>query len=54
MKMNIPITKVVLGEEEKLSIIEPIDKGWIVQGPNVLNFKNYFVNFLAVNTSCYY
>ncbi len=45
MKIDIPITKPVLGEEEKLAINRTLDTGWIVQGQNVLKFQKLFSEF---------
>lgn len=40
--MKIPITKAVLGEEEKRAILEPLETGWLVQGPRVAEFERLF------------
>jgi dTDP-4-amino-4,6-dideoxygalactose transaminase len=45
MKMNIPITKTIFGDEEKEAIVKPLETGWVVQGPNVAKFQNMFANF---------
>ena len=45
MKMNIPITKAILGDEEKIAITKPLDTGWIVQGPYVFKFQELFRDF---------
>lgn len=45
MKMNIPITKTIFGEEEKAAIIKPLETGWVVQGPNVAQFQELFAQF---------
>lgn len=45
MKMNIPITKTIFGEEEKAAIIKPLETGWVVQGPYVTQFQNMFSKF---------
>jgi len=55
--MNIPITKPILGEEDKLAITEPLNTGWIVQGQNVSNFQKLFSEFTKskyahATTSC--
>ena len=36
MKMNIPITKTIFGDEE--AIVKPLETGWVVQGPNVAKY----------------
>ncbi|MFY9072131.1 DegT/DnrJ/EryC1/StrS family aminotransferase [Aliarcobacter butzleri] len=45
MKMNIPITKTIFGDEEKKAIVKPLETGWVVQGPNVAKFQNMFADF---------
>ena len=55
--MNIPITKTVFDECEKESIVEPLETGWVVQGPNVARFQEMFAEFTGsrhahATTSC--
>ena len=55
--MKIPITKPVFDEEDKRAILEPLETGWIVQGPNVKKFEDLFTEFIKVKhavatTSC--
>jgi perosamine synthetase len=55
--MRIPITKPFFGEEERKAILEPLESGWIVQGPKVAQFENLFAEFTGVpyaiaTTSC--
>lgn len=45
MKLNIPITKTIFGDEEKEAIVKPLETGWVVQGPNVSKFQNMFADF---------
>ena len=45
MKMNIPITKTIFGDEEKEAIVKPLETGWVVQGPNVNQFQIMFSEF---------
>ena len=45
MKMNIPITKTIFGDEEKEAIVKPLETGWVVQGPNVAKFQTMFAEF---------
>ncbi|WP_323592768.1 DegT/DnrJ/EryC1/StrS family aminotransferase [Aliarcobacter butzleri] len=45
MKMNIPITKTIFGDEEKEAIVKPLETGWVVQGPNVSKFQTMFAEF---------
>ncbi|MFQ5572331.1 MAG: DegT/DnrJ/EryC1/StrS family aminotransferase [Rhodothermales bacterium] len=53
--MKIPITKVVLDEQEMQLIQEPLKTGWVVQGPFVQQFEEKFARFTgaqcAVTTS---
>lgn len=42
MKRNIPISKPSLGEEEWLAVREPIESGWLTQGPKVAEFERIF------------
>ncbi len=55
--MNIPITKVVVGDEERAAVQEPLETGWIVQGPKVASFEEKFARFTQARhaiacTSC--
>lgn len=43
--MNIPITKTIFGEAEKIAIVKPLETGWVVQGPNVGRFQEMFAEF---------
>ena len=43
--MRIPITKPLFGEEERKTILEPLESGWIVQGPKVAEFESRFAEF---------
>ncbi|HUP59827.1 MAG TPA: DegT/DnrJ/EryC1/StrS family aminotransferase [Thermoanaerobaculia bacterium] len=40
--MKIPITKPFFGDEERRAVVEPIESGWIVQGPKVAEFESHF------------
>lgn len=51
MKMNIPITKTIFGDEEKEAIVKPLETGWVVQGPNVAKFQNMFSEFTGAKFS---
>ena len=44
MKVNIPIAKPYLGEDEKQLISEVIDSGWISQGSRVAEFEKRFAD----------
>jgi len=55
--MKIPITKPYFDEEEKRLVNEVIDRGWVVQGPNVAEFERKFAEYSGVTfglatTSC--
>lgn len=55
--MKIPISKPYFGEEEKLAIQEPLETGWVVQGPKVAEFENLFEAYTGAShamatTSC--
>lgn len=55
--MKIPISKPYFGEEEKQALIEPLETGWVVQGPKVAEFENLFSHytkspFALATTSC--
>ncbi|MHB8642309.1 MAG: DegT/DnrJ/EryC1/StrS family aminotransferase [Gaiellaceae bacterium] len=46
--MNIPITKPVLGEAERVAVQSPLETGWIVQGPRVVEFEQLFAAYTGV------
>lgn len=55
--MKIPITKPYFGEEERKAVLEPLDTGWVVQGPKVAEFENAFATYTGsrhavATTSC--
>lgn len=55
--MKIPIAKPFFGPEEARSILEPLETGWVVQGPKVAEFERRFADFTKVGhaiamTSC--
>jgi perosamine synthetase len=43
--MTIPITKPFFGPEELRAVQEPLEKGWVVQGPYVKEFEARFSTF---------
>jgi dTDP-4-amino-4,6-dideoxygalactose transaminase len=51
VKMNIPITKTVFGQEEAEAIVKPLESGWVVQGPNVAKFQDMFSEFTGAKHS---
>lgn len=53
----IPITRPLLGEEEVASLRGPVERGWLVQGPEVAAFEAAFAGFTGAphavaSTSC--
>lgn len=55
--MEIPITRVVFGDEEMDAVRRPLESGWVVQGPWVRAFEAEFARFAAsryaiATTSC--
>ena len=42
---QIPITKPLLGDAEFEAVREPIESGWVLQGPRVLEFESRFASF---------
>lgn len=53
--MDIPISKPYFTDEDKNAILEPLESGWVVQGPRVKQFESQFATFtgskFAVATS---
>jgi dTDP-4-amino-4,6-dideoxygalactose transaminase len=43
--MTIPITKPVFGDEEASALLQPLESGWVVQGPQVREFEQRFGRF---------
>jgi perosamine synthetase len=55
--VRIPITKPVFGPEELLAVQQPLETGWVVQGPYVKRFEERFGAFVGAahavaTTSC--
>jgi perosamine synthetase len=55
--MRIPITKPYFGAEERAAVLEPLETGWVVQGPKVAEFERLFAEYAQVpytlaTTSC--
>jgi len=48
-KRNIPIAIPSMGEEEWMAVKEPIESGWLTQGPKVKEFENLFATMHQVN-----
>src|SRR4030081_2026442 len=56
-KLNVPITKPSLGEEEARAPYEAIRSGWVTQGPRVAEFEKAVAPYVGVRhgiatTSC--
>ena len=56
-KMNIPITKPALGEDEARAPYESIKSGWVTQGPKVAEFERAIASYVGAKhgiatTSC--
>jgi len=56
-KMNVPITKPSLGEEEANAPYESIKSGWVTQGPKVAEFEKAIAAYVGAKhgiatTSC--
>ncbi|HEV8671306.1 MAG TPA: DegT/DnrJ/EryC1/StrS family aminotransferase [Candidatus Limnocylindria bacterium] len=56
-KMNIPITKPALGEDEARAPYESIKSGWVTQGPKVAEFEKAVASYVGAKhgiatTSC--
>ena len=54
---RIPITQPWFGPEERAAMVQPLDSGWVVQGPWVGQFEKKFADFTgiphaAATTSC--
>ena len=49
--MTIPITKPVFGPEELRAVQEPLERGWVVQGPYVKKFEERFSEFTGATHS---
>ena len=44
-KVSIPITKPLIGEEELRAVQQPLETGWVVQGPHVQRFEEKFAAY---------
>ena len=49
--MKIPITKPFFGEEELRAVQQPLESGWVVQGPFVKQFEDKFSAFTGAGFS---
>lgn len=43
--MKIPISKPFFGEEERRAVAQPLETGWVVQGPKVAEFEKRFAEY---------
>lgn len=55
--MKIPISKPYFGEEERIAVQQPLETGWVVQGPKVAEFEKLFCEYTGAgqalaSTSC--
>ncbi len=50
--MKIPITKPYFDEAEKQALIEPLESGWVVQGPKVKGFEEAVRRFSGAAHAC--
>ena len=50
-KMNIPIARTSLTEDEIQSVLEPLRNGWLVQGPKVKEFETRWSAFIGAQHS---
>lgn len=51
MKMNIPIARTNLTKKEISSALEPLESGWLVQGPKVKEFETKWSEFTGAKYS---
>ena len=51
MKINVPIAKTSLLETEIKSVLDPLNSGWLVQGPKVAEFEKKWSNFTGAKNS---
>jgi len=51
IKMNIPIARSDLLDNEIQSVLEPLKSGWLVQGPRVLEFEDKWSTFTSSKNS---
>lgn len=49
--MSIPITKPFIGPEELAAVQRPLETGWLVQGPYVMEFEDKFGAFVGARHS---
>lgn len=49
--MQVPISKTILTESEIQSVLEPLQSGWLVQGPKVREFEEKWSAFTGIENS---
>jgi dTDP-4-amino-4,6-dideoxygalactose transaminase len=49
--MKIPISKPFFGDEEKRAVQEPLETGWVVQGPRIAEFERMFCAYTGAKHS---
>jgi len=49
--MRIPISRPYFGDEERAAILEPLESGWVVQGPKVAEFERLFSVYTGASNS---
>ncbi len=49
--MKIPITKPYFDQRERELLVQPLDTGWVVQGPFVGDFQKHFAAFTGAETA---
>ena len=47
--MKVPIARTSLTLQEKQSVLEPLDSGWLVQGTKVQEFEQQWCDFTNAN-----
>jgi perosamine synthetase len=55
--LRVPITKPAFGEAERRAVLQPLETGWVVQGPRVQEFERRFADYAGAGnavatTSC--
>jgi dTDP-4-amino-4,6-dideoxygalactose transaminase len=46
--LTIPITRHVFDREDFLAVQQPLETGWVVQGPHVAEFENLFASYTGI------
>jgi perosamine synthetase len=48
MRMQVPLTRLMFGEEEERAVVNVLRSGWIVQGPKVAEFERLVAEYVGV------